>query len=190
MKKTAEKNGIKKRRGLIAVICTAIILITLAVTISVSLVNYQRYREAIAEIYTDNALATARLIECSMPQTEWKKVKRQVERWREDLIDDDTLLAEAETRAFSSAMTQIQQITDSMQLTNVTIFTLDEEWMQEITEADFALEETGFMTFIMDFYPSDRDEATYEIGDIDIWWDDYGGCNDYRELFTEIIESG
>lgn len=74
MKKTAEKNGIKKRRGLIAVICTAIILITLAVTISVSLVNYQRYREAIAEIYTDNALATARLIEGSMPQTEWKKV--------------------------------------------------------------------------------------------------------------------
>ncbi len=190
MKKTAEKNGIKKRHGLIAVICTAIILITLAVTISVSLVNYQQYREAISEIYTDNALATARMIEGSMPQTEWKKVKRQVERWREDLIDDDTLLAEAETGAFSSAMTQIQQITDSMQLTNVTIFTLDQEWMQEITEADFALEETGFMTFIMDFYPSDRDEVTYEIGDIDIWWDDYAGCNDYRELFTEIIESG
>lgn len=57
------KATVKKRHGLILTICAAIILITLAVSIAVSMINYQEYRSAVVDVHTEFATGACKSVE-------------------------------------------------------------------------------------------------------------------------------
>lgn len=171
-------------------LCALIVIICLAATIITSVINYNKYLSAVYDVHYQYSNEICTLVEGCLTEDQWAEYSELLNQYRADEIDYDAIMDMEESEGYAAAYDSIQQIVDSHDLTSLSIFTVDRDAINGFNKENFDLDSSDVFSFLMDFYPSDSEEATYAAGDQDYWWASYEDFSDYRGIFNEIYESG
>lgn len=182
------KNGF--RLSLAVKISLIIIIISTLVACIVSIMNYNKYLNAVYTVHADFAQNAGDEIAALLSPEQWKEYVSTLDAFRNGTIEEDKLYDVMYSDKYQASCSRIQSVVDARNFRSVSVFAIDQPTMDSLTKDNFDLEESYVMTFLMDFYPSEESELTYEYGDSDIWWGDYEGFADYQKVFSDLLTSG